>query len=148
MVDTLNLNENDEGTVSIKNESVENIEIEKNISNNKTMDVTPISDVMQQADMMEPTDPRMVQQQPPMMMQQPMPQMMPQMKKNPMNLTDEQMQAVVVGICAMIAFSKPVQDRLSGFPQFVGENGSRTLIGLGASGLIVSVLFFMYQRYF
>ena len=36
----------------------------------------------------------------------------PQMPQNPMNLTDEQMQAVMVAFAASVAFSNPVQEKL------------------------------------
>lgn len=151
MVETLDLTNNDDGMVNIstvQEKIAEEKEYEKNLNTNKDkMDATPINDVMQQGEMME--QPAMM---PPAMMvgpaMMPPPQSVPVMeKKNPLNLTDEQMQAVVVAVCSIIAFSKPVQDRLSGFvPQFSAD-GSRTLTGLAVSGAIVGVMFLISQRY-
>ena len=153
MVETLDLTNNDDGMINIstvQEKIAEEKEYEKNININKDkMDATPINDVMQQGEMMEQPGmmmPPAMMTGPPAMM--PPPQPMPVMeKKNPLNLTDEQMQAVIVAVCSIIAFSKPVQDRLGGFvPQFSAD-GSRTLTGLAISGVIVGVMFFISQRY-
>ena len=123
---------------------------EKNIvKQHITMDSSPISDVMDGGEMMQ--DPRM----------QSMPMMMPQApmvttstataeKKtnNPFNLTDQQMQAIIAGVCAIIAFSKPVQDKMaSTIPQFLAESGSRSNIGLLLTGLIASLIFYFAQKF-
>jgi hypothetical protein len=139
--------------------------VEKKVSNNikKTkMDSTPLSDimgneVMDGGMMAPPQDPRMMAAQPmvqpQMMMQQQPPQQQQQQvaappSKNPMNLTDEQVQALFVGVCAIIAFSRPVQDKLANFvPQFVGENGSRSTVGLIVTGLVATLAFYFGQRF-
>ena len=121
------------------------------------MDSTPLSDimtsqeVMDQQPMMAPPQSTMMAQQAAMMAPQPQvpaqapPQPMP--SKNPFNLTDEQMQALVVAVCAAIAFSEPVQAKLSStIPQFLAESGNRSMAGLLVSGLVAAVLFYFGQR--
>lgn len=42
--------------------------------------------------------------------------------KNPFGLTDDQFQAALAGLAAVVAFSKPVQDKISEvLPQVVGQ---------------------------
>ena len=124
------------------------------------MDSTPLSDIMTSQEVMEQQHPMMMA--PPqntMMAQQPM-MMAPQQQapaqaqqqaplpsKNPFNLTDEQMQALVVAVCAAIAFSEPVQAKLgSTIPQFLAESGNRSMVGLLISGLVAAILFYFGQR--
>ena len=140
--------------------------VEKKVVNNikKTkMDSTPLSDIMGNevvdGGMMmggPPQDPRMMAAQPmvqPQMMmqqqqQQPQQQATAPPSKNPMNLTDEQVQALFVGVCAIIAFSRPVQDKLANFvPQFVGENGNRSTVGIAVTGLVATLAFYFGQRF-
>ena len=146
---------------------------EKNIQNNQSMmmDSTPISDIMGNEHLsggMGMMEPPMMQQEPrmqSMMMAAPQPahpqqQMMmgmgpqqpeQQVKKqsgNPFNLTDDQMEALLVGICAVIAVSKPVQEKLaSSVPRFTNEMGGRSAIGLASTGLIAAIAYYIIQRY-
>lgn len=124
-----------------------------------TMDSTPISDIMQDgAGMMDSQDPRSQYMQqsmmPPPMSASAMgvPQQKQQMssqKANPMNLTDEQMHALIAGVSSIIAFSAPVQDKLSTtIPQFLSEAGTRSMTGLVSTGLLVAILFYFIQRFF
>jgi hypothetical protein len=130
---------------------------EKNIPKQQTtMDSTPIADIMQ--DSMDSQDPR-AQQYMQNMMPPPMSaaamgppqQQKPQVaaaSKNPLNLSDEQMRALVAGVCAIIAFSAPIQDKLSTtIPQFLTEAGSRSTTGLIATGLIAALIFYFAQRF-
>ena len=122
------------------------------------MDSTPLTDimtsqeVMEQQPMMAPPQSTMMAQQPMMMApQQQAPaqaqQQAPLPSKNPFNLTDEQMQALVVAVCAAIAFSEPVQAKLgSTIPQFLAESGNRSMVGLLISGLVAAILFYFGQR--
>ena len=160
-VRTLNLSDNDDGMVPLTTSFVEQNQHEKNVSQNKemTMDSTPISDIMGQPEMpLEPpmmdSDPRIQQQ--PMVMQQPMtvsaqPQQQPQVvtqTKNPFNLTDEQMQILIVAICTAAAISKPVQEKLAVFvPQFLNEQGQRSMVGLAATGAVAAGVFYVLKRY-
>ena len=67
--------------------------------------------------------------------------------KNPMNLTDEQMDAVVAALAAVAAFSAPAQERLGSFvPNFADESG-RSMTGMLVSGLLVAILYFFARRY-
>ena len=158
-VRTLNLSENDDGMVPITTSFVQHNQPEKNVSQNKemTMDSTAIADIMGQPEMpLEPpmmeSDPRVQQ---PVVMQQPMvaqqqqqqQQVAPQ-TKNPFNLTDEQMQAVVVAACTAAAISKPVQEKLANYvPQFLNEQGHRSMVGLAATGAVAAGIFYVLKRY-
>ena len=116
------------------------------------MDSTPINDIMME---------------PPMMTDEPKMQgMMPQMtaphpqgaypshqaqepaKKNPFNLTDDQLIALIAGVCAAAAVSKPVQDRLAtSIPKFLNEQGGRSMVGLAATGAVAAVVFYFIKDY-
>ena len=160
---TMNLSDNaDAGMVSL-NPSTSFVSEEKNVSENKvTMDSTPISELMGQP---EPVD---VVQNAPMQMQMPaqMPMQMQMMaaapqpvmaepatakapeSKNPFNLTDQQMQALIVSACTAAAISTPVQEKLATMiPQFLNDAGRRSLIGLAATGIVAAVLFHIGQSY-
>ena len=157
-VRTLNLSENDDGMVPLTTSFVQNNQPEKNVSQNKemTMDSTAIADIMGQPEMpLEPpmmeSDPRVQQ---PVVMQQPMVvQQQPQQQaavqtKNPFNLTDEQMQAVVVAACTAAAISKPVQEKLANYvPQFLNEQGHRSMVGLAATGAVAAGIFYVLKKY-
>ena len=168
----LNLNESNEGMTFINQKppepqdqappapieySAEMSKEEKNNNSNnqETMDSTPLADILPSNEVMDmsPQDPRMVQAQPQMMAQaQPAVQQQAQappqpQKTNPLNLTDEQMEALFVGVCAIIAFSRPVQDKLANFiPQFVGDDGARSTTGLAVTGLVAAAVFYFGQR--
>jgi hypothetical protein len=68
--------------------------------------------------------------------------------KNPFNLTDDQLTALVAGFCAAIAVSKPIQDRLAtSVPKFLNEQGGRSLVGLASTGAVAAVVFFLVKDY-
>lgn len=157
-VRTLNLSEADDGMVSLNNnKSTSFVEEkpEKNVSEYKDiMDSTPISDIMGNTqEISEPPmmamDPRMMQ--PQQMMSAPPPTSVKEpvaKKANPMNLTDDQMQALIVAVCTAAAISKPVQEKLaSTIPQFLNAQGSRSLVGLASTGAVAAILFYVAQRY-
>ena len=165
-VRTMNLSDNGDGMVSLNENQgtsfVPNIPPEKNVSENKqTMDSTSISDIMGQAEEpLEPpmmgTDPRMTQMhmQAPMMMaqqQQPVAQKTTEKKsesKNPFNLTDDQFQALIVAVCAAVAISKPVQEKLANFvPSFLNDQGNRSAIGLASTGMVAAIAFYLARKY-
>jgi len=163
-VSTMNLADNGDGMVSLNNNQgtsfVPNIPPEKNVSENKqTMDSTSISDIMGQVEEpLEPpmmgADPRMTQMQmqtPMMAAQQPVVQQTTEKQpesKNPFNLTDDQFQALVVAVCAAVAISKPVQEKLANFvPSFLNDQGHRSAIGLASTGMVAAVAFYIYKRY-
>ena len=153
-VPTLNLSEPEDGMVNINST---NFIPEKNISENKQsmMDSTPINDIMSATE--EPLGPPMMSADPRMLQPQMMPPSpaqaatSPQSKKesnNPMNLTDEQMQAVIVAVCTAIAISKPVQEKLASVvPQFLNSQGNRSMVGLASTGIVAGVVFFLISRY-
>ena len=175
-VDTLNLTASDEGGMVPLNPYVPaqeptfipqlpvdaNLQ-EKNINNKQIkMDSTPISDLVDQYSsggmgMMEPpamsADPRMQsmsmnapQQYAPQQQQQEKPEVAK--NNNPFNLTDDQMEALLVGVCAVIAISKPVQEKLaSSVPRFANDMGGRSAIGLASTGAVAAVAYFIFQRY-
>jgi hypothetical protein len=162
----MNLSDNGDGMVSLNNNQgtsfVPNIPPEKNVSENKqTMDSTSISDIMGQAEEpLEPpmmsADPRMSQMhmQAPIMMaqqQQPVAQKTTEKKsesKNPFNLTDDQFQALIVAVCAAVAISKPVQEKLANFvPSFLNDQGHRSAIGLASTGMVAAVAFYLARKY-
>ncbi len=62
--------------------------------------------------------------------------------QNPFNLTDEQFNALLAGIVAVIIFSTAVQTKLAGaVPNFAGINGSI------ASVLLAAVAFYFANRF-
>ena len=157
-VRTLNLSDNDDGMVPLTTSFVQNNQPEKNVSQNKemTMDSTAIADIMGQPEMpLEPpmmeSDPRVQQpvvMQQPMVVQQQQPQQAVAQTKNPFNLSDEQMQAVVVAACTAAAISKPVQEKLANYvPQFLNEQGHRSMVGLAATGAVAAGIFYVLKKY-
>ena len=164
-VRTMNLSDNSDGMVPLNNNQgtsfVSKNQPEKNIESKQTMDSTPISDIMggHGDDLLEPpmmsADPRMTQMhmQAPMMMQQqqPMAQQAAQKTngtKNPLNLTDDQFEALVVAACAAAAISKPVQEKLANFvPSFLNDQGNRSAVGLASTGLVAAIAFYIAKRY-
>jgi K+-transporting ATPase A subunit len=67
---------------------------------------------------------------------------------NPLGLTDEQFQAAVAGVAAVIAFSKPVQEKLADvIPKFLSEAGDLTTTGMLVTALIAAVLFFFATKF-
>jgi len=158
-METLNLADNGDGMVSLNDNPSANFVSktlpEKNMSENKqTMDSTPINDLMMDPPMMldEPKMQGMMPQ-----MTAPHPQgayAMPQREaakpesKNPFNLTDDQMIALVAGLATAIAVSKPVQDKLvTSVPKFLNEQGSRSMVGLASTGLVAAVVFYLVKDY-
>ena len=158
-MDTMNLSDSGDGMVSIVDKpNTAFMSPEKNMRQDKeeAMDSTPISDIMDDSE-----DPRMMMS--PRMMsaaQQPMMMMAPPPKtpsmsssgsssgKNPLNLTDEQMSALLVAVCTAVAISKPVQEKLAGVvPQFIDEQGSRSMMGLAATGVVAAAIFYVAQQY-
>ena len=115
------------------------------------MDSTPINDIMMEPPIMM-DEPRMQG----MQMAAPNPQgayTPPQQQaapesKNPFNLTDDQMIALVAGAAAALAVSKPVQDKLvTTIPKFLNEQGSRSMVGLASTGLVAAIVFYFVKDY-
>ena len=152
----MNLSDNGDGMVSLnQNNTTAFVNTEKNINSNKeTMDSTPIHDIMMEPPMMS-DEPRMQGMMPQMTAPQPQggymvaePQAKKPESKNPLNLTDDQMIALVAGVAAALAVSKPVQDKLvTSIPKFLNEQGSRSMIGLASTGLVAAVAFYIVKDY-
>ena len=128
-----------------------------NINKKNIMDSTPINDIFSGNDNMiqdQIQDPRAAAH-----IYQPSPHnqrvvangggggVVPPANLNAMNLTDEQIQAIFVGVCAMISFSDPVQDRLVNFiPTFASDTGARSNTGLVVTGLVAAIIFYFGKR--
>ena len=68
--------------------------------------------------------------------------------KNPFGLTDEQYYAVLAGVAAVIAFSKPVQSKLSTtVPKFMSEQGGLSLTGMAVSALVAAIVFYFARQF-
>jgi hypothetical protein len=155
-VNTMNLADDGEGMVPLNDNPSVAFTSEKNVSESKetTMDSTPINDIMMEPPMMT-DEPRMQGMMPQMTAPQPQAAYaapttvaaQPE-KKNPMNLTDEQLTALVVAACTAIAVSKPVQDRLAtSIPKFLNEQGGRSMVGLAATGVVSAIAFYITKDY-
>ena len=68
--------------------------------------------------------------------------------KNPFGLPDEQYYAVLAGVAAVIAFSKPVQSKLStSIPKFMSEQGGLSLTGMAVSALVAAIVFYFARQF-
>lgn len=162
-ITTFSMNDSSEGMVNIteppkpsSQQQAFSVQ-EKNMSQNKeTMDSTPIYDLMNPPAMAN-EEPRMQGVMPQMtapnpqaaFMPAPMTQTQPTTEsKNPLNLTDDQMIALVAGAAAALAVSKPVQDKLvTTIPRFLNEQGSRSVVGLASTGLVAAIVFYFVKDY-
>ena len=167
---TLNLSEDNDGMVPIDSKSRSNAFVaedpKKNVSEYKDdMDSTPISDVMMHSQdnnfdsPMMGADPRAAQMAHQQVMMAPQPAQAAtaiqasgessKKKKNPFDLTDEQLDALVVVIATGIAVSKPIQEKLAGsVPKFLNAQGNRSLVGLASTGTVAAVVFYVARKYF
>jgi hypothetical protein len=67
--------------------------------------------------------------------------------KNPFGLTDDQYFAALAGVAAIVAFSKPVQGKLSSVvPKFM-EEGSLSLTGMAVTALIAALVFYFARKF-
>jgi hypothetical protein len=149
---------------STYNDQRENL-AENNIDKEQMMELsTPLNEVMEiQPDMQQQQQPMMQQQQPsfqqqfapPMMdamgaapsQEQPQPQA-PAKAPNPGNLTDEQMDALVVGMVAAVAFSPQLKEKMMDMvPSLFNEAGVRTMGGTVATGLVAGGLFLILKKF-
>ena len=156
---TMNLADNGDGMVPLNNNPTTTfrqneayIQPEKNISEHKeTMDSTPINDIMMEPPMMT-EEPKMQGAMPHMTAPNPQGAYQVQAEKpaskNPMNLTDEQMTALLVAACTALAVSKPVQDKLAtSIPKFLNEQGGRSMVGLASTGVVAAIVFYLMKDY-
>ena len=156
-VNTMNLADDGEGMVPLNDNPSTSFTPEKNIRQSKettTMDSTPINDIMMEPPMMT-DEPRMQGMMPQMTAPQPQAaypapqQTSPKPEnKNPLNMTDEQLTALVVAACTAAAISKPVQDRLAtSIPKFLNEQGGRSMVGLASTGVVAAIIFYFVKDY-
>ena len=153
-VNTMNLADDGEGMVPLQDNPSVAFTPEKNMGQSKeTMDSTPINDIMMEPPMMT-DEPRMQGMMPQMTAPQPQgayptPQAPPKPEnKNPLNMTDEQLTALVVAACTAAAISKPVQDRLAtSIPKFLNEQGGRSMVGLASTGVVAAIIFYFVKDY-
>ena len=153
-VHTMNLSDDGEGMVPLHDNPSTSFKAEKNMVQSKeTMDSTPINDIMMEPPMMT-EEPRMQGVMPQMTAPQPqgaypVPQAPAEPeKKNPLNLTDDQLTALIVAACTAAAVSKPVQDRLAtSIPKFLNEQGGRSMVGLATTGAVAAVVFYIVKDY-
>ena len=68
--------------------------------------------------------------------------------KNPFGLTDEQFLAALAGVSSVIAFSKPVQEKLSTMvPKFLGESGEMSATGMVVTALVAALVFYFARQF-
>ncbi len=139
---------------------------DNNIDKEQMMELsTPLSEAMdiQSDPMQQQAQMQMMQQQsiqpqqqmfpagpdPSMYQQEPQQQEAPQAPKkaNIGNLTDEQLDALLVGLAAAVAFSPQLQEKMVQFvPSLFNEAGVRTMGGTVATGVIAGGLFLLAKR--
>ena len=67
---------------------------------------------------------------------------------NPFGLTDEQFQAALAGVVAVIAFSQPVQTKLtSTVPRFLTESSELSMTGMAVTALVAAILFYFAKQH-
>jgi len=169
---TMDLNSADSGMVSIQSKPPENTDrpslpppidtrephkngVEKNVYTSKeeptmNLDSTPINDLMSAPEVMEQSaqllPPQQIQQQQQSQPQQPT-EPTKAGSKNPMNLTDDQYNAAIVGIVCVVAFSDPVQNKLANLiPQFVNDSGTRSTTGMAITGASAALIYYFGMR--
>ena len=144
-VENMDLSNDLEGSTPIALEK----ETEKNVNKTIKMDSTPINDIMS-----GPADwdaqsqmgaPPVAPQQfvAPTLQQGPQQPSLP--KQNPLNLTDEQMVALIAGAAAALASSKMVQDKLGSMIPQIGSD-PQGMIALVVTGLVAALIFYFGKR--
>ena len=147
-VQTMDLSDGLDGStpINFSPPPAETIKEEKNVNKIINMESTPIADVMGSPADWESGSQMGVPPAPaahPMYQQQPSPPL-PQ-KANPLNLTDEQMIAALVGVVAAIASSKPGQEKLASMIPQVGSD-PQGMFALAVTGLVAAILFYFGKR--
>jgi len=68
--------------------------------------------------------------------------------QNPFGLTDEQFTALIAGVSAIIAYSGPVQGKLSTtIPKFLNDSGKQTLTGMVVTALVAAIVFYFAKQF-
>ena len=128
---------------------------EKNKGKPKEMDSTPLSDIMMPGeDFLPPPggspDPRyMMGPNPAYVQQMPVAAQKPAVQsKNPLNLTDDQMEALLAGVAALLAFSGIAQEKLASIvPKFLDEAGKQSMVGMIVTALLAAIIFYFGRRF-
>ena len=69
-------------------------------------------------------------------------------KKNIGNLTDEQVDALLAGVVALVAFSPQLKGQLGKLiPSLFNDEGSRTMAGLAVTALVAATLFLSAKKF-
>lgn len=123
------------------------LKLEKKVDESQMADFsTPIEEVMQNEIMGPPVGPSASMQR--RQHEEPQERKKATASGNPFGLTDEQFQAALAGVAAVVAFSAPVQSRLRTMvPKFVGESGEVSLTGLAVTALIAALVFYIVKKY-
>jgi len=154
-IENMDLSNDLEGSTPIEElPTAEEKPLEKNVNKTIKMDSTPLNDVMSgpadwdaQSQMSGPPPPMPTQQfAVPMVQQAPSQQAAPPQKQNPMNLTDEQMTALVVGVAAALASSKMVQEKLASMIPQIGSD-PQGMVAMAVTGLVAAILFYFGKRF-
>lgn len=96
---------------------------------------TPLSEIM--------PDPEVVQKEPPVIVSPMLKTQAQAPKKKKGSLTPDQMDAIIAGVAAVIAFSKPVQEKLIQ----IAPGSSQGLTGTLLTALIAAIIFFFGKRF-
>lgn len=65
----------------------------------------------------------------------------------PLNMSKEQMEAILAGVAAIIGVSGPVQDKLSDMiPSFFNDMGKMSPTGMAVTVLVVAVVFYFLRQ--
>jgi hypothetical protein len=68
--------------------------------------------------------------------------------KNPLNLNDDQLLALLAGVAAVSAYSKPVQSKLGELmPTAFGMDGHLSTTGLALTAFIAAVVFYILKNF-
>jgi hypothetical protein len=72
----------------------------------------------------------------------------PAASQNPFGLTDDQYTALIAGVAAIIAYSGPVQGKLSTtVPKFLNDSGKQTLTGMVVTALVAAIVFYFAKQF-
>jgi hypothetical protein len=68
--------------------------------------------------------------------------------KNPFGLNDEQLNATIAGLAAVVAFSKPIQNKLADLiPKFMSDSGNLSATGMLATAFVAAVIFYIVNKF-
>jgi len=134
----------------------EKISIEKNM-NNIEMDSTPLSELMSGPEVYDANpisqDPRMIHMAQPQQPKSIETSFKPKPKASsktqyPFNLNEEQMDALIAGVSAIVAFSVSVQEKLANIlPTAFDEAGTRTSVGIIVTGIIAAIAYYIIKKF-